>query len=68
MTSVLGKTSESDCGLCQWHLRVLSVTPSEAPWPIVVALTTTATLTVLIFFFADIPLQLAGDLAGVSNR
>jgi multicomponent Na+:H+ antiporter subunit D len=40
----------------------------EAPWPIVVALTTTATLTVLIFFFADIPLQLASDLAGVSNR
>ncbi len=31
----------------------------EAPWPIVAALTTTAALTVLLFFFPDVPLELA---------
>ena len=39
----------------------------EAPWPIVVAVTTTAALTVLIFFFADIPLQLAKDLSAAAK-
>ncbi len=37
----------------------------EAPWPMVVALTLTAALTIALFFFADIPLQLARDLAGL---
>ncbi len=31
----------------------------EAPWPIVVALTLTAALTILLFFFPDVPLALA---------
>ncbi|MGH6949143.1 MAG: monovalent cation/H+ antiporter subunit D family protein [Kiloniellales bacterium] len=37
----------------------------EAPWPIVVALTATATGTVLLFFFNDVALTLARQLAGV---
>ena len=36
----------------------------EAPWPIVIALTITAGLTLLLFFFPDIPLQLAMSLIG----
>lgn len=34
----------------------------EAPLPIVIALTATAALTVLLFFFPDIPLELAHGL------
>jgi multicomponent Na+:H+ antiporter subunit D len=36
----------------------------EAPLPIVFATMTTATLTVLLFFFPDIPLALAGQIFG----
>jgi hypothetical protein len=36
----------------------------EAPWPIVVALTVTAGLTVLLFFFPGVPLALAKALVG----
>ncbi|MEX2473555.1 MAG: proton-conducting transporter membrane subunit [Gemmatimonadota bacterium] len=36
----------------------------EAPWPIVVALTITAGLTVLLFFFPGVPLALAKALVG----
>lgn len=36
----------------------------EAPWPIVVALTITASLTVLLFFFPGVPLALAKALVG----
>lgn len=36
----------------------------EAPWPIVVALTTTAIGTVLMFFFPDVPFALAKLLSG----
>jgi multicomponent Na+:H+ antiporter subunit D len=35
----------------------------EAPWPMVAALVATASLTVLMFFFADLPLALARQLA-----
>ncbi len=37
----------------------------EAPWPIVVALTLTAAGTVALFFFSDVPMQLARAVAGV---
>ncbi len=37
----------------------------ESPWPIVMALMMTATLTLLLFFFPDVPLQLATSLTGV---
>ncbi len=37
----------------------------EAPWPMVVALTITSILTIALFFFPDIPLRLAQDLAGL---
>ena len=36
----------------------------EAPWPIVIALMTTALFTLLLFFFPDVPLQLAMLLIG----
>jgi len=36
----------------------------EAPLPIVIALTTTAALTVLLFFFPDVALELASALGG----
>jgi multicomponent Na+:H+ antiporter subunit D len=36
----------------------------EAPWPIVVALTATATGTVLMFFFPDVPFALAKLMSG----
>lgn len=36
----------------------------EAPWPIVVALTITASLTILLFFFHQIPLELANQMVG----
>jgi multicomponent Na+:H+ antiporter subunit D len=36
----------------------------EAPWTMVVALVATAALTVLMFFFADVPLALARGLLG----
>lgn len=36
----------------------------EAPWPIVLALMITALLTLLLFFFPDVPLQLAMSLIG----
>lgn len=36
----------------------------EAPWPIVVALTITASLTILLFFFHQIPLDLANQMVG----
>lgn len=36
----------------------------EAPWPIVVALTMTASLTILLFFFHQIPLDLANKMIG----
>ncbi len=36
----------------------------EAPWPIVMALMLTATLTLLLFIFPDVPLQLAMSLIG----
>jgi multicomponent Na+:H+ antiporter subunit D len=36
----------------------------EAPWPIVVALTLTALMTILLFVFPDIPLQLVNLLVG----
>ena len=34
----------------------------EAPWPMVMALTITAALTVVLFFIADVPLRLAAQL------
>jgi len=36
----------------------------EAPWPIVMALIMTASLTLLLFIFPDVPLQLAMSLTG----
>jgi multicomponent Na+:H+ antiporter subunit D len=36
----------------------------EAPWTMVAAMVATASLTVLMFFFADVPLALAGRLVG----
>jgi multicomponent Na+:H+ antiporter subunit D len=36
----------------------------EAPWPIVLALTITALMTVLLFLFPDVPLQLVNMLIG----
>ncbi|NNF96979.1 MAG: monovalent cation/H+ antiporter subunit D family protein, partial [Halobacteria archaeon] len=36
----------------------------EAPWPMVLALMSTALLTLLLFFFPDVPLQLAMSLIG----
>ena len=36
---------------------------AEAPWPMVVATTTTATLTILLFAFPGIPLELARAVA-----
>lgn len=36
----------------------------EAPWSIVIALMITAVLTLLLFFFPDVPLQLAMSLTG----
>lgn len=36
----------------------------EAPWPIVVAVVATAALTVLLFFFPDVPLALARAVGG----
>ena len=36
----------------------------EAPWPIVVALTLTASLTILLFLFHQIPLELAHQMIG----
>ncbi|MDX1696687.1 MAG: proton-conducting transporter membrane subunit [Thiohalobacterales bacterium] len=36
----------------------------ESPWPIVLALTITAMLTLLLFFFPGVPLQLAMSLTG----
>ena len=36
----------------------------ESPWPIVLALMITASLTLLLFFFPDVPLQLAMSLIG----
>ncbi len=36
----------------------------EAPWPMVVALTLTASLTILLFFFHQIPLELANQMVG----
>jgi multicomponent Na+:H+ antiporter subunit D len=38
---------------------------SEAPWTMVAAMLATASLTVLMFFFADLPLALAARLPGV---
>ena len=37
----------------------------EAPLPIVIALTTTAALTLLLFFLPDVPMQLINDIPGV---
>lgn len=39
----------------------------EAPLPIVIALTTTAALTLLLFFFPDVPLKLAHGLVAVAK-
>lgn len=39
-------------------------TRSEAPWPIVLALMSTALLTLLLFFYPEVPLQLAMSLIG----
>ena len=36
----------------------------EAPWPIIAALTLTASLTILLFFFHQIPLELANQMIG----
>jgi len=36
----------------------------EAPWTMVVALVATAALTILLFFFADVPISLARGLLG----
>ncbi|HEX9625524.1 MAG TPA: proton-conducting transporter membrane subunit [Acidiferrobacterales bacterium] len=41
-------------------------THGEAPWPIVVATVTAALLTLLLFFFPEVPLTLARQLAGVN--
>lgn len=38
----------------------------EAPWPVVLALMITASLTLLLFFFPKVPLQLATSLTGVN--
>ena len=38
----------------------------EAPWPIVLALTATATGTVLLFFFPGVPLTLAKMMMGLN--
>ena len=40
----------------------------EAPWTMVVALVATAALTVLMFFFADVPIALARGLLGGNDR
>lgn len=37
----------------------------EAPWPMVAALTATSALTIGLFFFPEVPLKLARDLAGL---
>lgn len=39
----------------------------EAPWTMVIALTTTALLTLILFFWPQIPLQLAAQLPGVGR-
>lgn len=39
----------------------------EAPWSMVVALTTTALLTLILFFWPQIPLELAAQLPGVGR-
>jgi len=43
------------------------VSHGEAPWPMVVALTTTAAATLALFFFADVPLRLARQLVQASG-
>ncbi len=40
----------------------------EAPWPMVAALVTTAAATLALFFFADIPLQLAQQLVPATGH
>jgi multicomponent Na+:H+ antiporter subunit D len=40
----------------------------EAPLPILIALVITALLTLALFFFADLPLHLAGQLVEVPQR
>jgi len=40
-------------------------THGEAPWPIVIALVTTAVLTIALFLFPELPLKLAHQLVGV---
>ena len=42
----------------------LETNHGEAPWPIVVALSLTASLTILLFFFHQIPLELANQMVG----
>ncbi|MEK6592613.1 MAG: monovalent cation/H+ antiporter subunit D family protein [Pseudomonadota bacterium] len=37
----------------------------EAPWPMVVALSITAAMTIALFFFADLPLRLVSQLVGM---
>jgi len=44
-----------------------STTHGEAPWTMVVALIATSALTVLLFFFADVPIELARRLAGTGS-
>ena len=44
-----------------------STTHGEAPWTMVVALMATSALTVLLFFFADVPIELARRLAGTGS-
>lgn len=45
--------------------QTAQVKMQEAPLPMVIALTTTAALTLLLFFLPDVPLQLINDLPGV---
>lgn len=42
-----------------------TATHGEAPWPMVLAMFVTATATIALFFYADMPLALARQLVGV---
>ena len=43
---------------------IVDAAHGEAPWTMVVALVATATLTILLFLFADVPIALARGLLG----
>ncbi|HLU77066.1 MAG TPA: monovalent cation/H+ antiporter subunit D family protein [Burkholderiales bacterium] len=47
------------------HAPTDTAAHGEAPWPMVLAMVVTASLTVALFFYADVPLALARQLVGV---